>query len=71
MLRYLSPQLRRTYGAVVRTLMPWRVIDALSNLDDAEKRRGEAGEDTGTDTSPDIASTHEDGPDPGPPSRKA
>lgn len=67
MIRYLSPQLRRTYGAVVRTLMPWRVIDALSNLDDAEKRRGDAEADT---ASPDVASTHDDRRDPRPPQTK-
>lgn len=38
MARYIGPQLRRTYDAVVRTLMPWRMIDALSSLDEAEKR---------------------------------
>lgn len=62
MLRYLTPQLRRTYGAVVRTLMPWRVIDALSNLDDAEKRGDEL------KTAP--PSNEGDRADPGPPSTK-
>lgn len=41
MVRYLTPQLRRTYDAVVRTLMPWRMIDALSSLDEADKHADE------------------------------
>ncbi len=41
MVRYLTPQLRRTYDAVVRTLMPWRMIDALSALDENDKRTKE------------------------------
>ena len=39
MVRYLTPQLKRTYDRVVRTLMPWRMIDALENLEDADRKR--------------------------------
>ncbi len=44
MVRYLTPQLKRTYDRVVRTLMTWRMIDALENLDEAGRRpSGEEG----------------------------
>lgn len=38
MVRYLTPQLKRTYDRVVRKLMPWRMIDALETLDEAARR---------------------------------
>ena len=41
MVRYLSPQLKRTYDRVVRTLMPWRMIDALENLEEADRKSGD------------------------------
>lgn len=59
MARYIGPQLRRTYDAVVRTLMPWRMIDALSSLDEAEKR--------GEDVVSERPADGRDGPGSGPP----
>lgn len=41
MVRYLTPQLKRTYDRVVRSLMPWRMIDALENLEDSDRRSAE------------------------------
>lgn len=67
MIRYIGPQLKQTYDAVVRKLMPWRMIDALSSLDEAGKRV--------EDRAPDAAATSPSEPndDDGaaPPSMKA
>lgn len=41
MVRYLTPQLKQTYDKVLRKLMPWRMIDALETLDEADSRAGE------------------------------
>ncbi|WP_144083557.1 hypothetical protein [Hyphomicrobium nitrativorans] len=66
MVRYLTPQLKRTYDRVVRTLMPWRMIDALENLDEAGRRR--SGEE-------DVSRSHDQNgrtdEDQGPPSTRA
>lgn len=59
MVRYLAPQLKRTYDKVVRTLMPWRMIDALENLEDANLRSKEA---VNRHDAPDA----QNGDDPGP-----
>ena len=63
MVRYLAPQLKRTYDAVVRTLMPWRMIDALSSLDEATKRAEDEG--------PVPPSDERDETDQGPPTTQA
>lgn len=62
MVRYIVPQLRRTYDAVVRTLMPWRMIDVLSRLDDVERQ--------GEDKVPEQPTEAREGPDRGPPTGK-
>jgi hypothetical protein len=39
MLKYLSQTLNRYYGAVVQQPMPWKVIDKLVTLEEAEEKR--------------------------------
>lgn len=36
-LKYLGEVLRRTYGAIVETPMPWRMIDKLATLEEREE----------------------------------
>lgn len=66
MVRYLTPQLKRTYDRVVRTLMPWRMIDALETLDEAGRRRSD-----GEDSARGADGSARDGEDQGPPSTQA
>lgn len=72
MVRYLAPQLKRTYDRVLRTLMPWRMIDALETLDEADRqRKGGAGvrdvreEQIGQDTAASPPRPTSDGSDQG------
>lgn len=46
-LKYLGEMLRRTYGAIVEKPMPWRMIDKLAALEEAEEEdaRRAAGRD--------------------------
>lgn len=37
-LKYLGEVLRRTYGAIVETPMPWRMIDKLATLEEREEQ---------------------------------
>ncbi|WP_072394414.1 hypothetical protein [Hyphomicrobium sp. CS1GBMeth3] len=37
-LKYLGQMLRRTYGTIVQTPMPWRMIDKLAALEESEEK---------------------------------
>lgn len=52
MLKYLSGGLRRYYDAIVQRPMPWRMIDKLASLEEADERRERTSslDDTAGDT---------------------
>ncbi|WBT39726.1 hypothetical protein [Hyphomicrobium sp. DMF-1] len=43
MLKHLGGELRRYYDAIVQRPMPWRMIDKLATLEEADERRGDRG----------------------------
>lgn len=42
-LKHISGALHRTYNSVVQRPMPWRMIDKLASLEEAEERRAAQG----------------------------
>ncbi len=39
MIKFIGSELRRYYGAIVKSPMPWPVIDKLSSLEEVEEKR--------------------------------
>ena len=48
-MKYLGSTLHRVYDAVVQRPMPWRMIDKLSSLEEAEEARTERLRNAGVD----------------------
>ncbi|WP_439543457.1 hypothetical protein [Hyphomicrobium sp.] len=48
-MKYLGGTLHRVYDAVVQRPMPWRMIDKLSSLEEAEEAREEQRSQSGID----------------------
>lgn len=48
-MKYLGGTLHRVYDAVVQRPMPWRMIDKLSSLEEAEEAREERRSQSGID----------------------
>ncbi|MDQ8700653.1 hypothetical protein [Hyphomicrobium sp. LHD-15] len=38
MIKFIGSELRRYYGAIVKSPMPWPVIDKLSSLEEVEEK---------------------------------
>jgi hypothetical protein len=65
-MKYLGGALHRVYDAVVQRPMPWRMIDKLSSLEEAEEAQEERRRQSGID--PLRASGHSNTSDQPPPS---
>jgi hypothetical protein len=70
-LKYLGGTLHRVYGAVVQRPMPWRMIDTLVSLEEAEeearRRETTGGRGTAGPVNDNETFHAQDGPGPPPP----
>ena len=67
-MKYLGGALHRVYDAVVQRPMPWRMIDKLSSLEEAEEAQEERRRQSGID--PLRASGHANATDQHPPTQE-